>query len=111
MPKYKVFKRVPHSAKNENNELIHGEMVEFVQIPDEGPAQVQVYFVPQGVEDAAILGVASKHHEDELKEKNIGFAGPQSPLNDAVTELEPTMEVVVSKSGLVSAKVVKAEKE
>jgi hypothetical protein len=109
MAKFQVLKRVTHQIKDQNNELVSGEMVEFVQIPDEGPAQVQVYFVPEGKTDAEILGVATKHHEDELKEKNIGFTGPQSALNEAETSVEPVMEVSVSKAGKVSVKEVPAE--
>lgn len=104
MAKFQVLKRVAHQIKDENNNLVSGEMVEFVQIPDEGPAQVQVYFVPEDKSDEEILGVATKHHEDELKEKNIGFTGPQSPLNEAETSIEPIMEVSVSQAGKVSVK-------
>lgn len=105
MAKFQVLKRVAHQIKDENNNLVSGEMVEFVQIPDEGPAQVQVYFVPEDKSDEEILGVATKHHEDELKEKNIGFTGPQAPLNEAETTVEPVMEVSVS-NGRVTAKAV-----
>lgn len=103
MAKFQVLKRIPHQIKDENNRLISGEMVEFVQIPDEGPSQVQVYFIPEGKTDAEILGVATQHHEDELKERNIGFTGPQSPLNEAETSIEPIMEVSVSRTGAVTA--------
>jgi hypothetical protein len=104
MAKFQVLKRVAHQIKDENNNLVSGEMVEFVQIPDEGPAQVQVYFVPEDKSDEEILGAATKHHEDELKEKNIGFTGPQSPLNEAETSIEPVMEVSISQAGKVSVK-------
>lgn len=105
MAKFQVLKRIPHQIKDQDNKLVSGEMVEFVQIPDEGPAQVQVYFVPEDKSDEEILGVATKHHEDELKEKNIGFTGPQAPLNEAETTVEPVMEVSVS-NGRVTAKAV-----
>lgn len=102
MAKFQVLKRIPHQIKDQDNNLVSGEMVEFVQIPDEGPSQVQVYFIPEGKTDAEILGVATKHHEDELKDKNIGFTGPQSPLNEAETVVEPIMEVSVSRTGRIS---------
>lgn len=103
MAKYQVLKRTPHQIKDADNQLVSGEMVEFVQIPDEGPAQVQVYFVPENKSDEEILGVAAKHHEDELKEKNIGFTGPQSPLNAVASDVEPVMEVSIS-NGRVTTK-------
>lgn len=81
--------------KDQDNRIVNGEMVEFVQIPDEGPSQVQVYFVPSNKTDEEILGVAAQHHEDELKEKCIGFPGPQAPLNGVETVVEPVMEVIV----------------
>lgn len=95
MPKYQVLKRTPYEASVDGR-LIPGEMVEFVQIPDEGISQVQVYFVPSDKTDAEILGVATKHHEDELKEKNIVFQGGQAPLNGVPSDVEPLMEVEVS---------------
>jgi len=96
MAKYKVLKRTPYTTKDADNNPIQGEMVEFVQIPDEGPSQVQVYFVPDGKTDAEILGVAAKHHEDELKARGVGFIGMQSPMNGVPTDPEPIMNVVVS---------------
>jgi len=102
MAKYQVLKRTPHQINDVSNRIVSGEMVEFVQIPDEGPSQVQVYFVPENKTDEEILGFAAKHHEDELKEKSIGFPGPQAPLNGVETEIEPVMEVVVSNTGRIS---------
>jgi hypothetical protein len=107
MAKYQVLKRTPHQIKDADNQLVSGEMVEFVQIPDEGPAQVQVYFVPENKSDEEILGVATKHHEDELSVRGIGFSGPQGPLDGVKTEVEPIMEVSVSQAGKVSVKEVK----
>jgi len=103
MAKYQVLKRVAHSIDG-----VAGEMVEFVQIPDEGISQVQIYFVPENKTDADILGVATKHHEDELKAKNIVFQGAQSPMNGIASEVEPMMEVEV-KAGKVTVKEVVSE--
>ena len=94
MAKYQVLKRVPWEMKNEKNELIAGEMVEFVQITEEGPSQVQVYFVPENKTDMEILGVSAKNHEDELKSRG-GYIGLQTPLAEAELEPEPIVEVRV----------------
>jgi len=94
MAKYQVLKRVPWEMKNENNVMVSGEMVEFVQITKEGPSQVQVYFVPEGKTDMEILGVSAKNHEDELKSRG-GYIGLQSPLSDANIEPESIVDVVL----------------
>lgn len=104
MPKYQVLKRVETAVKMGDGVLVPGEMVEFVQIPDEGPSQVQVYFVPSSKTDAEILGESARNHEDEIAKRGIGFSGPQGPMNGVVTEPEPIMEVVVSSAGKVTVK-------
>lgn len=78
-------------------------MIEFVQIPDSGISQIQVYFVPNSIPEGEILGESSRHHEAEIKEKGIEFSGPQGPLNGALSVAEPIMEVEV-KDGEVSVK-------
>lgn len=102
MTKYQVLKRKECEMKI-NSQIVSGEMVEFVQIPAEGPSQVQVYFVPEGKTDAEILGASALNHENELKARGIGFTGPQSTLNTAESEPEPIMEVKVSSTGKVTA--------
>lgn len=92
MAKYQVLKRVPHQIKYPNNQLVSGEMVEFVQIPNEGPSQVQVYFVPENMSDEEVLGTSTRHHEEELKRMHILFTGPQSPLNNTKTVVEPVVD-------------------
>ncbi len=93
MAKYQVLKRVPVQMKDGQNNLIDGEMVEFLQIPDSGISQVQVYFVPSDKTDADILGVATAHHENELQTKNVSFPGPQAPLNGVESNIEELVTV------------------
>lgn len=109
MAKYQVLKRKAASMKMENNLLVEGEMVEYVQIPDEGVSQVQVYFVPKGVSDDAVLGVAAVLHETELKKQGIGFTGPQAEMNGVVSEPEEVV-TVDEKGKRVSVEEVKSEK-
>lgn len=111
MAKYQVLKRVETSRKMGDGALVPGEMVEFVQIPDEGPSQVQVYFVPSSKTDAEILGESARNHESEIAKRGIGFSGPQGPLDGAVSEPEPIMEVSVSKSGKITVKEAEAPAE
>lgn len=97
MAKYQVLKRKAASMKMENNVLVEGEMVEYVQIPDQGISQVQVYFVPNGKTDDEVLGVAAVHHEKELKAQGIVFTGPQAQMNGVESEPEPI--VIVDEKG------------
>ncbi len=96
MAKYQVIKRTPHQIKDGENKLVDGEMVEFLQVPDTGISQVQVYFVPSDRTDEEILGFATAHHENELQAKNVGFPGPQAALNGVKSEIEPIVEVEYS---------------
>lgn len=104
MAKYQVLRRVDHTAVNyRTGQVEAGKMVEFVQIPEDGLSQVQVYFVPNSIPEAEILGEASRHHEVETKARGGGFEGPQSPLNGAEAVAEPIMQVEV-KSGKITVK-------
>lgn len=104
MAKYQVLKRTPATNVNyRTGKPEAGEIVEFIQIPDEGVSQVQVYFVPGSIPEAEILGVSAAHHETEIKEKNIQFQGGASVLNGVPSKIEAVMEVEI-KAGKVTSK-------